>query len=70
MPMTAYRLLTGDDDATFCHKVTEALAKGWELKGDPVYAFDPVSQRMRCGQAVTKHVADQDYDPAVKLGGL
>jgi hypothetical protein len=27
----AYRLLTGDDSAAFCHKVTAALAQGWQL---------------------------------------
>ena len=70
MPMTAYRMLTGFDDSAFCHKVTEALAKGWELKGDPTYAFDPIAGRMRCGQAVIKQVADHDYDPALKLGSL
>ena len=29
--MKLYRLLTGDDSSEFCHKVTEALSKGWEL---------------------------------------
>ena len=68
--MKAYRMLTGFDEAPFCHKVTEALSKGWELYGDPVYAFDPVAARMRCGQAVTKDVPDQDYDRVLKLGNL
>jgi len=53
--MQAYRLLTEDDTSAFCHKVTEALSKGWTL--------------MRCGQAVTKMV-EGDYDPDVKLGQL
>lgn len=68
--MKAYRLLTGFDDSAFCHKVTEALDKGWHLHGAPSYAFDPVAGKMRCGQAVTKDVPDQDYDPALKLGNL
>ena len=38
--MLAYRLLTEDDTSAFCHKVTAALAAGWSLHGDPVYAFD------------------------------
>ena len=67
--MIAYRLLTGPDDASFCHKVTEALAKGWELHGSPAYAHDPASGTMRCAQAVTKEV-EGDYDPAVRLGSL
>jgi len=67
--MKAYRLLTGDDTSAFCHKVTEALAKGWELYGPPAYAFDAALGRMRCAQAVTKEVAG-DYSPDMKLGQL
>ncbi|MDA9110187.1 DUF1737 domain-containing protein, partial [bacterium] len=33
--MKIYRFLTDDDSSQFCHKVTEALSKGWELYGDP-----------------------------------
>ena len=67
--MIAYRLLTGDDNSAFCHKVTAALAAGWSLHGSPCYAFDAANGVMRCAQAVTKEVAG-DYDPAVKLGDL
>lgn len=67
--MIAYRLLTEDDTSAFCHKVTEALAKGWSLHGDPVYAFDAGRGVMRCGQAVVKDV-DGAYDPDVRLGSL
>lgn len=67
--MKAYRLLTGDDTSAFCHKVTAALAQGWELYGSPTYAFDAANGVMRCGQAVTKDV-DGPYDPDVKLGTL
>ena len=67
--MRAYRFLTEDDTAAFCHKVTEALAKGWSLHGDPVYAFDAARGVMRCGQAVIKDV-EADYEPALKLGQL
>lgn len=62
-----YRLLTEDDTSAFCHKVSEALAKGWELYGSPTYAFDAANGVMRCGQAVTKDV-DTDYTPEMKLG--
>ncbi|MEM9999770.1 MAG: DUF1737 domain-containing protein [Pseudomonadota bacterium] len=68
--MIAYRLLTGPDDSGFCHKVTDALAKGWTLHGAPAYAFDPQTQTMRCAQAVTKNVPDTDYNPDLKLGSL
>lgn len=67
--MLAYRFLTGDDSSAFCHKVTAALSRGWQLYGDPVFAADPVSGSMRCGQAVVKEV-DGAYDPAMKLGDL
>ena len=67
--MRAYRLLTEDDTSAFCHKVTDALAKGWELYGQPTYAFDAARGVMRCGQAVIKDVAG-DYDPEMKLGQL
>jgi hypothetical protein len=62
-----YRLLTGPDDASFCHKVTAALDKGWHLYGSPTYAFDPGTNAMRCGQAVVKDVPGKDYQPGMKL---
>lgn len=67
--MKAYRLLTEEDSSAFCHKVTLALSKGWELYGSPIYAFDAEKGVMRCGQAVVKDVQG-DYDPDVKLGQL
>lgn len=67
--MLAYRFLTEDDTSAFCHKVTEALSKGWSLHGQPSYAFDAARGVMRCGQAVVKE-AEGDYSPDVKLGQL
>lgn len=67
--MRAYRLLTEEDTSAFCHKVSEALSKGWELYGDPSYAFDANAGVMRCAQAVVKDVPGE-YDPSVKLGEL
>jgi len=67
--MKAYRLLTGDDSSEFCHKVTDALAKGWVLFGDSSMAFDAKRGVMRCAQAVVKEV-DATYDPSMKLGQL
>lgn len=67
--MLAYRLLTEDDSSAFCHKVTKALAEGWSLNGDPVYAFDAARGVMRCGQAVVKEV-DAQYQPDMKLSML
>ena len=62
-----YRLLTEDDTSAFCHKVSEALSKGWVLYGNPTYAFDAANGVMRCGQAVTKDV-EAEYSPEMKLG--
>ncbi|WP_171206044.1 DUF1737 domain-containing protein [Ruegeria sp. HKCCA0235A] len=62
-----YRLLTEEDTSAFCHKVSDALAKGWALYGDPSYAFDSANNVMRCAQAVTKEV-EADYSPDMKLG--
>ncbi len=67
--MKAYRFLSEDDTSAFCHKVSEALSKGWELYGDPTYSFDAARGVMRCGQAVTKDV-DAEYSPDIKLGQL
>ena len=62
-----YRFLSGDDTSAFCHKVSDALAKGWELHGSPTYAYDHANGVMRCGQAVTKEI-EGDYSPDMKLG--
>lgn len=67
--MKAYRLLTEEDTSAFCHKVSDALSKGWELYGNPAYAFDAKAGVMRCAQAVVKDVPG-DYDSSVKLGEL
>jgi hypothetical protein len=67
--MLAYRFITEDDTSAFCHRVTEALSKGWSLHGNPVYAYDALRGVMRCGQAVVKEV-DRSYDPDMKLGQL
>jgi hypothetical protein len=67
--MRLYRFLTADDTAAFCHKVTDALNKGWDLHGGPTYAFDAANGVMRCGQAVVKDVPGT-YSPDLKLGEL
>jgi hypothetical protein len=66
--LTLYRVLTGPDDSSFCHKVTEALSKGWALYGSASVTFDPVQGRVICAQAVTKDVDDVTYSPDMKLG--
>ncbi|MHB0951690.1 MAG: DUF1737 domain-containing protein [Allorhizobium sp.] len=65
--MKLYRFLTGPDDASFCHRVTDALNKGWELYGAPSLSFNEASGQMNCGQAVIKTVEGKDYHPDIKL---
>ena len=65
--MKIYRLLTGPDDASFCHRVTDALSKGWELYGQPTLSYDPEQRRVICGQAVVKDVEGKTYSPEMKL---
>ncbi len=68
--LTAYRVLTGPDDAAFCHRVTEALSKGWLLYGAPSVTFDALKGRVICAQAITKDIEDVEYNADLKLGEL
>ena len=38
--MKLYRFLSEEDTAAFCHKVTDAMNKGWELYGSPTQTWD------------------------------
>ena len=38
--LPTYRLLTGPDDASFCHRVSEAIAMGYKLYGSPAATFN------------------------------
>jgi hypothetical protein len=48
--LPVYRLLTGPDDATFCRRVSEALALGYRLYGSPAVTFD--GKRVIAAQAL------------------
>jgi len=65
--VTLYRLLTGPDDASFCHRVTEALNKGWSLYGSPSMTCDAETKQRVCAQAVIKEIYDKNYSPDMKL---
>ncbi|MDB5522700.1 MAG: hypothetical protein JWM58_463 [Rhizobium sp.] len=65
--MKLYRFLTGQDDSAFCHRITDALNKGWELQGPPTYAYNSETRLMMAGQAVIKDVPGKDYTPDMKL---
>ncbi len=65
--MNVYRFITGPDDASFCHRVTEALNRGWSLYGSPSLTYDPEEKRVVCGQAIVKEVDGKRYDPDMRL---
>lgn len=65
--MKLYRFLSEEDTSAFCHKVTDALNKGWELYGSPTQTFCQATGVMRCGQSVVKEV-EGTYTPETKLG--
>lgn len=48
--LPVYRLITGPDDASFCRRVSEALALGYELYGSPAATFN--GQSVVVAQAV------------------
>ncbi|MBI1383367.1 MAG: DUF1737 domain-containing protein [Rhizobiales bacterium] len=64
--MRLYRYLTGPDDKSFCHRVSEALNNGWMLYGNPTLTFDAKTGRVICGQAIVKD-RDGDYSPDLEL---
>jgi hypothetical protein len=45
-----YRIITGPDDDTFCRRVSQALADGYEFYGSPALTFD--GEHVIWGQAV------------------
>ncbi|QFT29292.1 DUF1737 domain-containing protein [Roseibium porphyridii] len=66
--MKLYRFITGVDDSEFCHRVTQALNKGWQLQGSPSLTYDATRGATICGQAVTKDVEGETYSRDMKLG--
>ncbi|RBH58877.1 MULTISPECIES: DUF1737 domain-containing protein [Pseudomonas] len=45
-----YRVLTGPDDAAFCHRVSDALSMGYVLHGSPAVTFN--GQQVIVAQAI------------------
>lgn len=45
-----YRFLTGPDEPAFCQRISDALAEGYELYGNPVMVVS--DGKCICGQAV------------------
>jgi hypothetical protein len=65
--MKLYRYLTGVDDQNFCHRISAALNRGWQLYGQPTLTYDPDRKRVICGQAIMKDVEGADYSPDIEL---
>jgi hypothetical protein len=68
--LPTYRILTGPDDAAFCHRVSEALALGYLLYGSPAATFN--GQHVIVAQAVIwpsvqGSVAQRKEEQACKL---
>ena len=65
----SYRFLTGPDDASFCQRISDALAEGYILYGDPVMVVSD-GQRV-CGQAVIlpEHAPVRMSDNGTSGGG-
>ena len=54
--MNLYRYLTGPDDASFCHRISELLNRGWQLYGSPTLTYDAETKQVVCGQAIIKEI--------------
>jgi len=50
--LSTYRLITGPDDVTFCHRVSEALELGYELYGSPSVTYNSDKSEVIAAQAV------------------
>ena len=55
----SYRFLSGVDDAAFCQRVSDVLAEGYILYGNPVMVMDNGNRIV--GQAVTLPDTIQDH---------
>ncbi|CAK14777.1 DUF1737 domain-containing protein [Pseudomonas entomophila] len=50
--LPVYRLITGKDDASFCKRISESLAMGYQLYGSPSVTFDATQGQVVAAQAV------------------
>ena len=65
--MKVYRYITGKDDAAFCHRITDALNRSWELYGQPTLTYDQKRSEVICGQVIVKTVEGRSYDSSLDL---
>ncbi len=62
--LPSFRILSGPDDASFCHRVSEALGLGYELYGSPTMTFN--GENVIVAQAMLwkyKHISTSDKIP-------
>lgn len=58
-PLPVYRLITGPDDASFCHRVSEMLSAGYVLLGSPALTYDPEKKCVIAAQALVADAGQQ-----------
>jgi len=58
-PLPVYRLITGPDDASFCHRVSEMLSAGYVLYGSPALTYDPEKKCVIAAQALVPDAGQQ-----------
>ena len=59
--LPTYSLLTGPDDAAFCHRVSEMVALGYKLYGPPSVTYD--GERVIAAQAVIWPTLEEQIAP-------
>ena len=64
-----YRLISGEDDAAFCYRMSGLIARGWKPHGSPSYAYDGKNQVMKVAQAITMEI-EGEFTDDVKLEEL
>ena len=64
-----YRLISGEDDAAFCYRMSGLIARGWKPLGSPSYAYDGKNQVMKVAQAITMEI-EGEFTEDVKLEEL
>ena len=58
-PLPAYRLITGPDDASFCHRVSELPSAGYVLHASPALTYDPEKKCVIAAQALVVDARQQ-----------
>jgi hypothetical protein len=61
--LPVYRILSGPDDAGFCHRISEALALGYVLYGSPAATFN--GENVIVAQAVVWPARHRTTPPGV-----